>query len=477
MMLATGLQSPLKRIGAMIPGQVPGSISATGTATGVPVSGMSSPRPLAGQDTRGGIPGVPLGGAQTTGTAATPQATAPANTGVGGTSMFSAGSNLLGTQVNPVASPRLTGAQGQADTARNAYAGAQVPTLGTVAGRDASGAQGYLQRADAYATSGGAAGGGMGVPQYGGPGGFAYSGDTGDVRRMTLDQLKTVMNTTPDRATLAANTFQRLLDDSNPQFMAELRAANAKNAAMGRRGSGMATTDLGDVQQRREEQLMRRRAELADNAAGLALSDQMSKLDASRGVGESFAGQDTAAGSLNLSAANAAFGNALDSWNASERAKQRSFDNLRTLGQDTYGIASDLYGDRVSERDKGYNAGMDRYSAGRSKMLDLYGVESQLAADERSNRNELRGERGYQADMDQRAIDNNYNQRVLEDRLRGSDLDYAGQLMQYGYGSNPYGALTNAGTQAQGQADDALGGAYDLWSQWAKSRRLQPTGG
>lgn len=438
---------------------------------------VSGGLPMQGQDTRGAIPGVPLINPQTTGTTAT----TPATPTSAGQSTFSAGSNLINSQYNPTPSARLTGVQSQADAARNTYASSQAPTFNAVAGRDVSGAQRYLGQAEQFANATGttgAGGSGGGAPGYSGPGGFSYSGDTGDVRRMTLDQLKTVMNTTPDRATLASNTFKRLLDDTNPQFASELRSANQKNAAMGRRGSGMATTDLGDVTQRRNEQLIRRQAELADNAAGLALADQTDKLNASRGVGESFAGQDTAAGSLNLSAANSAFGNNLAAWEANQRARQNSFDNYRTLGQDTYGMQSDLYGDRVSERDKGYNAGWDRTNFGRQQMNDLYGVESQITGAERANRDELRGERGYQYGLSRDAQNDRVNQYGMQEDVFGNDWNRARQQAEMGYGQSPYYAY---GTQAQNygnQANNALGAGADLFSNWARRRAYgaQPSG-
>lgn len=425
-------------------------------------------------ETRGAIPGVPLINQQTTTTASTPAAS-PSSAGQG---TFSAGSNLINSQYNPTPSARLTSVQGQADTARNAYASAQAPTLGSVAGRDTAAARRYLGQAEQFANATGTGAGGGAAPSYGGPGGFAYSGDTGDVRRMTLDQLKTVMNTTPDRATLASNTFKRLLDDTNPQFEAELRSTNQKNAAMGRRGSGMATTDLGDVTQRRNEQLIRRQAELADNAAALALSDQMDKLGASRGVGESFAGQDTAAGALNLSAANSAFGNNLAAWEANQRARQNSFDNYRTLGQDMYGMESDLYGDRVSERDKGYNAGWDRTNFGRQQMNDLYGIEDQITGAERADRNELRGERGYQYGLSRDAQQDRINQFGMQEDVFGNDWNRALEQASMGYGMSPYYAYgTQAGNYGK-QAENALGAGADLFSQWARRRTYgaQPQG-
>ncbi|MHB1310583.1 MAG: hypothetical protein ACYC3L_01105 [Gemmatimonadaceae bacterium] len=432
---------------------------------------VSGGMPMQGQESRGAIPGQPLINQQVT---ATPQAPTP-STGQG---TFSNSSNLITSQYNPTPSARLTGVQGQADAARNAYASSSTPAFNSVAGRDTSGAQRLWGQAEQFANATGAGAGGGAAPSYGGPGGFGYNADTGDVRRMTLDQLKTVMNTTPDRATLAANTFKRLLDDTNPQYESELRSANQKNAAMGRRGSGMATTDLGDVTQRRNEQLIRRQAELADNAAALALSDQTDKLNASRGVGESFAGQDINAGQLNLSAANSAFGNSLASWEANQRARQNSFDNYRTLGQDQYGMSSDLYGDRVSERDKGYGAGMDRYNAGRSKMSDLYGVESQIAGDEAAQRNELRGERGYQYGLSQDATQNRINQYGMQEDVFGNDWRRAQDQAQMGYGMSPYDAYGTQATNYGNQAQNALGAGADLFSNWARRRAYgsQPSG-
>ena len=118
---------------------------------------VSGGLPMQGQDTRGGIQGMPLINQQTTGTTSTPAAS-PTSAGQG---TFSAGSNLINSQYNPTPSARLTGVQGQADAARNQYASAQVPTFNAVAGRDVSGAQRYLGQAEQFAnaTAPGAGGG------------------------------------------------------------------------------------------------------------------------------------------------------------------------------------------------------------------------------------------------------------------------------------------------------------------------------
>lgn len=442
-----------------------GSLKSVGT-------GMPDPR-------RSGVPTAPAisgasmlgGGYQATGTTSTPAASPGAAPGT-----FSATQNLINTQIDPTPSSRLATARGEADTARTAYANAATPTLGTVGTRDTSETQRLLGRAETFADAlGGGGPGGGPAPSYGGPSGFGYSGDTQSVRKMTLDQLQKVLNTTPDRATLSANAFQRLLSESAPQFAEETRLTNARNAAMGRRGSGMATTDLGTVQQRREEALMRERGRLADEAAGLSLSDVMNQLNAARGVGDSFAGQDTAAGSLNLGAANSAFGNRLASWEANQRARQQAFDNFRTLGSDQYGIASDLYGDSVSERDKRYGADKDAFGFNRSRVGDLYDIESQITGSERADRNETRGERDYQYGLSRDAQGDQIAQWLAQEQAYGNDWNRGRDMFGVGMGTDPYGAYGDAAGAAGQNAANASGAGMDLLTAWAQNRARRQT--
>ena len=70
----------------------------------------------------------------------------------------------------------------------------------------------------------------------------------------------------PDRGQIASDTLQRLIRDTEPQFQQELRGVGQKAAALGRLGSGMTTSDLGDVSQRRNQAITSEASRLASES-------------------------------------------------------------------------------------------------------------------------------------------------------------------------------------------------------------------
>ena len=465
--------------------------------------------------------------------------------GAGGYGSFTATDNMIGSQILPGTDSRQTTAQGYTDSAAaglnswtakpfqsvNPYdpSGAyqslaagntQMQGMTTagyrpVAGTDTSGASSWLDKAGQYANPSSQS---QSLAGAGGMGGFSYGAETGQSRTMGLEQLKKIMGDSPDRAKLAADSYQLLLDREAPQAAAQDRALAQKTAALGRQGSGMFNSEQMDLATARERTRDQARRELATNAAGLSLSDQLDKLNAAQGFSTAMGGLDTAAGSLNLgyqNANNAERGNAFD---RSLALGDRAFSNSRAMandrlnlaqigrndalterdamnsaeqygnsltqakananrqyGLDTYGIGRDLYGDQVSERDKSQAFDQQNFNNLRSKFGDMTGYEQMVRGNGLSDRNEARTERDYQVGQDQRAIDNAVRQRQLEDQYFNSDTRYADTLFGNGYSQNPYSAFANAGNQAAGQSSDAWGATGDLFSNWAKSRATRPT--
>lgn len=465
--------------------------------------------------------------------------------GAGGYGSFTATDNMIGSQILPGTDSRQTTAQGYTDSAASglnswtakpfqsvspydpsgaykslAAGNDQMQGMATagyrpVAGTDISGASSWLDRAGQYANPSSQS---QSLAGAGGMGGFSYGAETGQSRTMGLDQLKKIMGDSPDRAKLAADSYQLLLDREAPQAAAQDRALAQKTAALGRQGSGMFNSEQMDLATARERTRDQARRELATNAAGLSLSDQLDKLNAAQGFSTAMGGLDTAAGSLNLgyqNANNAERGNAFD---RSLALGDRAFSNSRAMandrlnlaqigrndalterdamnsaeqygnsltqakananrqyGLDTYGIGRDLYGDQVSERDKSQAFDQQNFNNLRSKFGDMTGYEQMVRGNGLSDRNEARTERDYQVGQDQRAIDNAVRQRQLEDQYFNTDTRYADTLFGNGYSQNPYSAFANAGNQAAGQSSDAWGAAGDLFSNWAKSRATRPT--
>jgi hypothetical protein len=79
----------------------------------------------------------------------------------------------------------------------------------------------------------------------------------------------------PDRAKLAMDAFQRFQEQGDPAYQTRLREVGQKAAALGRIGAGMTTSDLGDVNVRREQELLREQGRLSGEAAGLSLQDRL----------------------------------------------------------------------------------------------------------------------------------------------------------------------------------------------------------
>lgn len=378
---------------------------------------------------------------------ATPQPAQPAVGAQTSAGSFGASNNLISSQFSPTASARTQGAQGMTDVAAQNVANGVPQTFARVGMQDMSDDLG--QRA--YSALTGMFGGGGGGGGAGGAG-FGYGADTKEARELAMGQLRTTLGTTPDRATLASNAFTRLLDESTPQFEADLRATNARNAAMGRRGSGMATQDLGTVQQRREEALMRERGRLADDAAGLSLADQQAKLGAAQGLMGALGGMDTSAGSLSLQGAALA-----------NSAANANFDRM-------YGLYRDAYGNQVSERDKGADFGQTRFQNQRQVLGDMSAYEDMLTGNDRADRNELRNERGYQYGLSRDAQGDRIDQFRAQEDVFGNDFDRAARMTSMGYGMDPSDAYAAAATRRDGAAQGAMSAGADLLGTWGQRR-------
>ena len=96
----------------------------------------------------------------------------------------------------------------------------------------------------------------------------------------------------PDRGQIASDTLRRLIADTEPAFQQELRGVGQRSAALGRLGSGMTTSDLGDVSQRRNQAITSEAGRLADEAASASLSDRLDVFGARSSAASRFQGDD-----------------------------------------------------------------------------------------------------------------------------------------------------------------------------------------
>lgn len=166
-------------------------------------------------------PATPQAAPLPTAAPATPSA-APAVAPVGST-QFGPGNDLRSTQINPGASPRLAGVQGQVDTAANKLA----------------------------------------------------SG--------------------PDRFGIAQDRFKTFAEQTDPAYQASLRSATQKAAANGAVGSGMLSTDYGNLDLARERQLSGERSSLFSNALEGTIGDTRANVGLLSGLEGQQYGQEAGA--------------------------------------------------------------------------------------------------------------------------------------------------------------------------------------
>lgn len=123
----------------------------------------------------------------------------------------------------------------------------------------------------------------------------------------------------------------------------------------------------------------------------------------------------------------------------------------RALAQARQGLAADSAGQTMSDRLARLNAST--------------GVEGQLYGQESAARNELRGERGYQTDTANQALQNRINERLMQENLLNSE--FGRQQARAGLGLQ--------GAQLYGeQANQNIGGAGDLIGSMAFNDQVNP---
>lgn len=484
---------------------------------------------------------------------------------VPGMGTFSADNNLIGSQINPTQSAATRNASGLAGQAANRvgqfgygqFQGvAPLDFSKTQQGLDASGAQmaglnynydpanaAFKQGQSALGNAGatasnafGALAGGASMGQYtggganlastaglnsgldsaastvGGP--FAYQGDVGQARALTMGQLQSSLSS-PDRQALALSNYDLLQQRSEPAYAASLRDVSGQSAAMGRRGSGLTTNNLGTVASEREKYLSQNRQQLSNDAASQTLSDNINKTNLGLGVASGFGTLDTNAANVRLGQAGMLKGIASDRFegdrfNASqgEAAAQRSmsgtnnYNNFqRNLAGDQYGIGQDqsnyakTLGDaystqtnnrvllgksqaesaRLLANDRGtytrdsYNAGVDERNASRKDQYDRQTANrsdaNTLSAWQAQNNNQdiqrqngMRGERDYQYGLSQDAT-NQARQRMMdEEYLRNGQYNRGYQTAGLGFNAqSPSGTYQNAADHYNGEGGNGQG--------------------
>lgn len=354
------------------------------------------------------------------------------------TQTFGAGNNLIGTQVNPTASQRGQTAAGMTDSAAQGVSNYQFqPFQGVTANTSQS--QGIYDQLLKSAQSGGSSG-------------YSFGGGGAQLNAQLQPMLDKVLNA-PDRGQIANDLYGVLEERARPGFEQRLRSVGQKAAALGRVGAGLTTSELGDVETLHNRDLDLSRRQLASEGAANTLSDRLQQLGAARDVYGSVA------------AANSGMANA-----AAQMDRDR-FNNLLTLGRDLSDRESADYSRRLGERNAGLDYDQQQFGNQRNKLGDMSIYENDIYGRDRDSRNELRGERDYQYGLERDAKNDQYRDYGLQQDANDRNWQRAMEMAQFGYGTNPSGALNAAAQQQQQQAQFD---PYGLFAQWAKKQQQMP---
>lgn len=415
--------------------------------------------------------------------------------------------DLRGTQITPGAGPRLQSMTGQTDQARSAYASAPgytpyaaVPTAGspyTAQANDLSTrAAGSLPSSGYQPISAGTNGQASSLLQRaigsaGEIGGAGFGGDTQAARAGTMSALNT-LNTAPNRGELAAQQFALMQEQSQPGFEQDLRRVGQRASALGRVGAGMTTSDLGTVAQRRAESLDQNARGLATDAAAREMEDRLARVSANQGVAGTFGGLDLGASGLDAESARSragilsglsdqSYGQDMGLRNEARGEQDRGLqygvtqgDFLGRLSDQSFNRGSSLRNEDRDERDTQRRFEEGDLSRVRTQLGDFAGLEDNQRSWEASDRNELRGERGYQDDLAQVGIDRAVQQRGFEEDLQNSatsrDRNYTNDLFDMGYSTDPTGMIQGGADRMAGQAQNEWAGAGDALGEYMAGR-------
>jgi hypothetical protein len=428
-----------------------------------------------------------------------------------GMQAFGAQNNLIGQQINPTNSAFTQGLQNQAQGAAQQYGnfgfsnfqGLQPMNFGAersqLAGANsAMQGLGYNQtKANAaYGQSQGAIQGLQGL----GTGSFGSGGAQASTGRFNADLDGALQGLNgPDRGQIAADTFAQIQQRSQPGFEQALRGATQKAAAMGRRGAGMTTNELGDITALRERDLSLAGRDLSIDAAGRTLSDRLDISNQQRGVANDRFGAETFNAGLADNAAardqqgrqfGASFQRGLlgdqmalgDRFSDQERDRvglgERQAGFSRNIAGDTANLGRDEWNSQQSERDAGRKDEYDQGNFARNRFSDFMGATGDAWGQDRNNRNELRDERGYQYGLSQDATDDEYRRMNFEEGLRSSRFGRAqGNLNSGGDGAALAGAYGQAGADQMGNAGDNYAAMAQMMASLGRGRRSGAGGG
>jgi hypothetical protein len=398
-----------------------------------PTANPAFPRPttLGGVNPQGPVNVPPIGTTPTTG-GFNMQSTQ---------SSFGPGNNLIGQQISPIPSSRLGQAQGMTTGAAQGVGSFGFSPLKSISA-NTNQSQGIYDKLLGM----------MNNPQPGGGGGYGGMQLSNDLKPY-LDKVANA----PDRGQLAQDMYGVLEERARPGFDQRLRSVGQKAAAWGRMGAGLTTSELGDVEMTHNRDLDLSRRQLAAEGAGYTLDDRLKQLGAAKDV---FGAVSSANNAASMGA---------------QELNQQNFNNMLTLGRDIYGRESDAFGRDVGERNYSRGDEYGQFDVGRSKLGDLSSYEQQITNNERGDRDEYRGERGYQYGLERDALGDRERQYGMEEDAYDRDWQRAMQMAQFGYGQNPSGAYAGAAQGKRDAANAATASVGPMFTEWARGRNQPPT--
>jgi hypothetical protein len=406
-----------------------------------------------------------------------------------GMQAFGAQNNLIGQQITPTNSAFTQGMQNKAQGAGDAYnnfqfgqfQGLQPMNFGAERGQIAganSAMQGlgydFGKANQAYS----------GVQALGGFGSGTASANTGRFNSELDGALQGLQG--PDRAKLASDTFAQIQERSQPGFEQALRGATQKAAAMGRRGAGMTTNELGDITTQRERELALAGRDLSIDAAGKTLSDRLGVADFQRGVAnDRFGGEKFNASLADAGMARDQQGRQFGAnigLQLGDRYADQTRDTVglgerkagfaRTSANDLAGLTRDTWNSQQSERDAARRDEYDQNNVRRTRFSDFLGATRDGWNQDRSTRNELRGERDYQYGLSRDAVDDEYRRMNFEESMRGNRYGRGqGYLNSGGDGAGLAGAYGAAGAQQGANAADSYAAFAQMMQSLGRGQR------
>lgn len=149
------------------------------------------------------------------------------------------------------------------------------------------------------------------------------------------------------------------------------------------------------------------------------------------------------------------------------------------------GMLTNAYGDIVAQRDAARQVAQQGFATDAlggtiqdrlNNLGALSGLEGQQYGQDAANRNEVRGERGYQQGLSQQSFQNDAQRLALEEALTqgsyGRDSDRLNQLIQLGYMNNPGSLYLGASGQVQQGANQSQQGISDLLAQYFMGKNV-----